>query len=122
VERLCVHLAERVEANGSKRPTISKEWRDAARLMIDKDQRTEEQIHTAIDWCQDDEFWHANVLSMPSLRKRYDQLRLKARQQKRTSVTPQPAMSTADQRVAAAQALKSRPVADQPGTIQGELA
>lgn len=81
VERLCKHLADRVESNGSKRPTIGKTWRDAARLMLDRDQRTELQIHAAIDWCQNDEFWRANVMSMPTLRQKYDQLRLKAQQE-----------------------------------------
>lgn len=78
VERICDHLADRIEANGSKRPTISKGWRDAARLMLDRDERTEEQVHAAIDWCQDDEFWRGNVLSLPKLRDKYDQLRLQA--------------------------------------------
>ncbi len=79
VERLCRHLADRIEGNGSKRPAIGKRWRDAARLMIDRDGRSEQQIHTAIDWCQDSEFWRANILSMPKLRDKYDQLRLQAR-------------------------------------------
>lgn len=78
VERLCLHLADRVERNGAKRPTITKRWRDAARLLIDADGRSEEQIRKAIDWCQDDEFWRSNILSMPKLREKYDQLRLKA--------------------------------------------
>jgi hypothetical protein len=80
VERLCNHLADRIESNGSsKRPKVTKAWRDAARLMIDTDSRTEEQIHAAIDWCQNDDFWHRNVLSMPKLREKYEQLRLAAK-------------------------------------------
>lgn len=79
VERLCAHLADRIEGNGSKRPAIGKRWRDAARLLIDKDGRTEEQVHTAIDWCQDDKFWRSNILSMPTLRDQYDRLRLQAK-------------------------------------------
>lgn len=78
VERLCTHLANRVAANGSKRPTVGKGWRDAARLMLDRDGRTEEQVRRAIDWSQDDEFWRSNILSMPKLREKYDQLRLQA--------------------------------------------
>ena len=78
IERLCDHLADRIEANGSKRPTVTQKWRDAARLMLDKDDHTEEQIRAAIDWCQADEFWRANILSMPKLRDKYDQLRLQA--------------------------------------------
>jgi hypothetical protein len=78
VDRLCEHLAGRIEANGSRRPNITRKWRDACRLMIDNDGRTEEQIRKAIDWSQDHEFWRANVLSMPKLREKYDQLRLEA--------------------------------------------
>jgi hypothetical protein len=81
VERLCVHLADRIEGNGSKRPAITKKWRDDARLLMDQDGKTEEQVHKAIDWCQDDSFWRANVMSMPTLRDKYDQLRLKAKEQ-----------------------------------------
>lgn len=77
-DRLCEHLADRIEANGSRRPRITQKWRDAARLLIDKDGKTEEQIRTAIDWCQDHEFWRANILSMPKLREKYEQLRLQA--------------------------------------------
>lgn len=83
VERLCEHLASRIEANGAKRPTITKGWRDAARLMLDRDERSETEIHGAIDWCQADEFWRANVLSMPKLREKYDQLRLQAQRKGR---------------------------------------
>lgn len=78
VERLCRHLADRIEANGCKRPAIGRKWRDAARLMLDRDGRTEQQITAAIDWCQDSEFWRANILSMPKLREKYDQLRMQA--------------------------------------------
>ncbi|MDT0302935.1 hypothetical protein [Streptomonospora wellingtoniae] len=80
VERLCAHLQKRVTDNGKPAHlvTITKRWRDAARLMLDRDGRTEDQIHTAIDWCQDDTFWMANVQAMPTLREKYDTLRLQA--------------------------------------------
>jgi len=77
-DRLCEHLADRIQANGCRRPTITKGWRDAARLMLDKDGRTERQITDAIDWATADEFWRANILSMPKLREQYDRLRLAA--------------------------------------------
>jgi len=83
VERLCEQLADRIEANGAKRPAITKKWRDACRRMIDIDGRTEQQIAAAIDWCQKDEFWHANILSMPKLREKYETLRMRAQQQLR---------------------------------------
>lgn len=78
VERLCEHLAVRIVENGSNRPSITQKWRDAARLMLDRDGRSEDQIHAAIDWCQSDGFWQTNILSMPKLRDKYDQLRLQA--------------------------------------------
>lgn len=78
VDRLCEHLADRIQGNGSKRPTITKGWQDAARLMLDKDERPEHEIRAAIDWCQSHEFWRANILSMPKLREKYDQMRLQA--------------------------------------------
>jgi len=82
VERLCTHLADRIEANGSLRPEIGKKWRDAARLMLDTEKRTEAQVHKAIDWCQDNGFWRRNVMSMPKLRDQYDRLRLQAQEER----------------------------------------
>jgi hypothetical protein len=78
VEQICRALADAVEANGSKRPTITAVWRTSARLLLDKDGRTVEQVLTAIRWCQADPFWRANVMSLPTLRKQYDRLRLEA--------------------------------------------
>ena len=55
--------------------------------MLDRDHRTAEQIAYLIRWTQEDEFWRSNVQSMPKLREKFDQLRLKAqapgRQQRR---------------------------------------
>lgn len=81
VDRVCDHLASRIESNGSNRPAIGKGWLDAARLMLDNDGRTEQQIHAAIDWCQDSEFWRGNILSMSKLRAKFDTLRLQAQRE-----------------------------------------
>ena len=53
-------------------------WSSAADRMIRLDQRSEEQIAAVILWCQRDEFWLANILSMSTLRDQFDQLELKA--------------------------------------------
>lgn len=76
--RLCDHLAERVADNGNLRPAITQDWLTEARLLMDKDGRTEVQIHKAIDWCQTNTFWRKNVMSMPTLRDKYDRLRMEA--------------------------------------------
>lgn len=78
VERICTHLADRIEGNGSKRPAITQAWRDEARLMLDRDGRQEAQVARAIDWCQADDFWRRNVMSMAALRKQYDRMRMQA--------------------------------------------
>lgn len=91
VERLCARLADRIAANGSKRPRVTRKWRTSARLLLDIDGRTVEQVERAIDWCQADDFWRGNVLSMPKLREKYDQLRLAAQ---RTGARASPPPST----------------------------
>lgn len=96
IERLCQHLADRIESNGSKRPTITKAWRTAARLLLDRDGRTEDQVMRAIDWCQDSDFWRGNVMSMPKLREKYDQLRLKAAAEQRRNAGARPGGSLRD--------------------------
>lgn len=76
VERICERMADRIQANGAKRPTITKAWRDAARLLIDRDEHTEAQVLWLIDWATSDGFWKSNILSLPKLREKFDQLRL----------------------------------------------
>jgi hypothetical protein len=88
VEHLCDRLATRIEANTGKRPTITKAWRDSARLLIDRDGRTESQVACIIDWSQSDEFWRGNILSMPKLREKFDQLVLKSGVRPQLRVAP----------------------------------
>ena len=83
--RICVHLADCVEASGEPRPAITKKWLDSARLMLDTDGREESEVHRAIDWAFRDDFWRSNVLSMPKLRKQYGQMRLQAINRKRNA-------------------------------------
>lgn len=54
-----------------------RKWAVTADRMIRLDGRTEEQIANLIRWVQHDEFWMANVLSMDTLREKFDQLELK---------------------------------------------
>lgn len=81
VERVCQHMAKSIQERGGKKPVISKAWRDSARLMLDKDQIAEKDIHAAIDWSANDSFWRSNILSVPKLREKYLQLSLQAQRQ-----------------------------------------
>jgi hypothetical protein len=78
VETLCSTLAELMIRNGCKPPTVTQKWRDAARLLLDRDGVTLNDAMGVLGWCQSDEFWRANVQSMPTFREKYDRLRLQA--------------------------------------------
>jgi type IV secretory pathway VirB3-like protein len=71
-------LADLIESNGSRRPTVTPTWHTTIDRMIRLDGRTPQQIEAAIRWCQNDDFWRANVMSPDKLRKQYDRLRLQA--------------------------------------------
>jgi hypothetical protein len=75
VERVCRHLVGVMVANDCKKPAVTNRWRDAARLMIDKDGREVDKIIRAIDWAWNDSFWRGNIESIPKLRAQYDKLR-----------------------------------------------
>jgi hypothetical protein len=74
----CNLLADLIEANGSKRPTVSDSWLSDMERLHRIDERSWEQITKAIEWCQADDFWRGNIMSPGKLRKQYDQLRLAA--------------------------------------------
>jgi hypothetical protein len=58
-------------------PAQERNWSVAAQRMLDIDKREPEGIAELIRWVQRDEFWMANVLSMDTLREKFDQLALK---------------------------------------------
>jgi hypothetical protein len=80
-KELAEYLAHRITENGSKPPTVSDTWINDIRLMVERDNRTIEEIRYMIDWCQDDSFWRSNILSPSKLRAKFDQLRLNAEKQ-----------------------------------------
>jgi hypothetical protein len=88
-----IHLLDLLDSeivgNGGKAPKRTKKNIDAVRLMLDRDQYTVDQIERAIHWCQSDEFWRSNILSMSKLREKYEQLRLAAQRPPYRGVAPQ---------------------------------
>lgn len=56
-------------------------WRTAARLLIDKDGYTPEQILFVARFATTDEFWKSNILSVPKLRDKFEALKIKAQAQ-----------------------------------------
>lgn len=78
IARLLDLLDSEIRRNGGRVPSRTRKNTDAARLMLDRDGLTVDQVERAIRWSQADEFWRSNVLSMSKLREKYDQLRLAA--------------------------------------------
>ena len=49
--------------------------------MRERDKRTQEEIDAMIEFSQNHSFWKANILSMPKLREKFDQLWLQAKKE-----------------------------------------
>ncbi|WP_206430633.1 hypothetical protein [Brevibacterium aurantiacum] len=74
VDELLDLLDAEIEANGNKTPNRTKTNHDSIRLLIDRDGYTLDQIRYVISWCQQDNFWKANILSPKKLREKFPQL------------------------------------------------
>lgn len=81
--QLASYFIERIRLNNPeyKQPNLQT-WSNDIRLMMEQDNRTEEQIRFLIKWVQEDDFEQINVLSPDKLRKRFDQLVMKVKQEK----------------------------------------
>lgn len=90
VERLCQLLADLIAADGTKRPQVTKAWRDECRRLMDLDGASEKQVEYVVRWSQAHSFWSTNILSMPKLRQQYAALvkRIKAEHVKPVSGAP----------------------------------
>lgn len=75
---LCTVMADCVEGNGAKRPTITKAATEATRKLLDVDGYTPHQVEWMIRWATSHEFWRSNILSMSKLRDKFDQLKLQS--------------------------------------------
>ena len=78
VDAVCDAMAASVQRRTGRAPRITTAWRTQARLMIDRDGRTVEEVTRIIDWVDGNDFWRANVLSVPKLRQKFDTLRLQS--------------------------------------------
>ena len=98
VHQLANHLADWIVRNGNRKPNITKTWLQAIDRLIRIDGFTPAQIAEVITWCQQDEFWQANILSAPKLRKQFDQLKNRMLQERNRPTKPQQPQMTASQR------------------------
>ena len=79
-DHLCTLLTELMIGNECRPPTITKEWRAEARLLLDKDRIDPDLAEKVLRWSQADPFWRTNIHSMPKFRAQFDQLRTKRKQ------------------------------------------
>jgi hypothetical protein len=75
---LAEHLKQRILENkpDARTPNDLSKWATSARLIVERDNRTPERIRQVIDWCQKDDFWKSNILSMDKLRAQFDRLEM----------------------------------------------
>jgi len=82
--RLAVYFYEQIKLNNPEhREPNLQSWADEVRKMLELDQRTEEQVKYLMRWVQQDDFEMMNVLSPAKLRKRFDALVMKVKQENR---------------------------------------
>ncbi|RFA12132.1 hypothetical protein B7R22_17020 [Subtercola boreus] len=91
VIRLCDTLAELVRLNGNKVGVVGTTWWLSCDRLIRLDGYTAKQIEWVMQWSQQNEFWQSNVMSMPKLREKFDQLKTKAMQEAAARKQPQDA-------------------------------
>lgn len=82
VEALCAKLRDHIAGNSSKTPEITARWRTEARLLLDRDEIPFDEAVRVLDWCQRDNFWRGNILSLPKFREKFTQLQIKSNQEK----------------------------------------
>lgn len=74
VLEVCRIVADHVEAVTGKRPTAGARWETQARLMLDRDGRTVDEVRVLMAWVTASAFWSPNILSVPKLRDKWDTL------------------------------------------------
>lgn len=76
--KLAKYLYLKIQENdpNAKEPNFQT-WADDARKLMELDKRSKEDIYNVINWCQQDEFWSSNILSVKKLRSQFTQLFIK---------------------------------------------
>ncbi len=90
---LATLLADLIEANGSRRPSVTTRWVTEMDRLLRLDHRDPVQADQVLRWCQADEFWRSVILSPVKFRAKYDALRLRMtprHEPQPPSVEPQP--------------------------------
>ena len=88
---LALLLKERIVKNNPKARTTNgqvRQWALEADRLMRINKRTPAEIREVIEFSQTDAFWHQNILSMATLRKKFDQLWLKHKGSAKQGLAP----------------------------------
>lgn len=74
VMEICSIVADHVYQVTGKRPSASKRWDTQARLMLDADEHSVDDVRAVMAWVTASSFWSAVILSVPKLREKWPTL------------------------------------------------
>lgn len=74
VTAVCQIVSEHVYAVTGERVLWGKRWETQARLMLDRDGRTVDEVRALMAWVTASSFWSPNILSVPKLREKWPTL------------------------------------------------
>lgn len=107
VSQILDAIGEHCSAHGFKKPSRTKANTAAARLLIDADGHTLEQVLWIVAWVTRSEFWAGNIRSASKLREKFDQLKHQAMRDTASGARPSPAATRRDETVAMIQRLQA---------------
>lgn len=81
VETILNRIDKHCDDHDFKKPNRTKANTSAARLLIDKDEYTVEQVIWIMDWVSRSGFWAPNIRSATKLREKFDQLKGQAQRE-----------------------------------------
>ena len=70
-----------------KQPNMDS-WANTIRLMVERDGIPYQEIARVFQWANEDNFWKSNILSPEKLRKQFDQLTIRSKQDGKSNQTP----------------------------------
>ena len=122
VDAILDRIDKHCDDHDFKRPNRTKQNISAARLLIDKDEYTVEQVIWIMDWVSQSGFWAPNIRSAAKLREKFDQLKGQAQREQapKTSYQRPTAQTRMMESAAMIQRLQEKQN-QQQATILGEL-
>ena len=74
VAEVCQIVADHVTLVTGSAPRVGARWEQQARLMLDADGHTVDDVRAVMAWVSASAFWAPNVLSVPKLREKWPTL------------------------------------------------